>query len=83
MGAQRSDGPPQFDGAALKRCREESGLTQTELARLIGVTRGAVAQWESGTREPSFGNAVALAAALAVDMQVFVPKPSVETDDNG
>lgn len=36
--------------AALKRIRRELGLTQQELAALVGVGRIAVARWETGAR---------------------------------
>lgn len=34
--------------ARIRGLREARGMTQTDLARLVGVTRGAVAQWELG-----------------------------------
>ena len=33
--------------------RRKLGLTQSELARKLGVDRAAVNQWEAGTRKPS------------------------------
>lgn len=41
----------------IKKFREEGKLTQTEVAEAVGVTVGAVSQWESGRCLP---NAVAL-----------------------
>jgi transcriptional regulator with XRE-family HTH domain len=32
----------------IKVLREAQGMTQTELAKLVGVSRGGVAQWELG-----------------------------------
>ena len=32
--------------------RERSGLTQSELAQLVGVDRSAVSRWETGRRIP-------------------------------
>jgi transcriptional regulator with XRE-family HTH domain len=32
----------------IKSLREARGITQTELAGVVGVTRAAVSQWESG-----------------------------------
>ena len=37
----------------LKQLREEKGVTQKEVARAIGVTPSAYANYEQGTREPS------------------------------
>ena len=36
----------------LKQLREESGLTQLEVAYKLGVTPQTVYMWESGRREP-------------------------------
>ena len=38
--------------ARLKQLRREKGITQTELASLLGVQRAAVANWETGVRTP-------------------------------
>jgi transcriptional regulator with XRE-family HTH domain len=37
----------------IKRLRAKLGLTQTRMAELIGVTTGAVSQWETGYAPPS------------------------------
>jgi transcriptional regulator with XRE-family HTH domain len=36
--------------AERRRLREESGMSQQRLAEIVGVTRQAVCQWESGSR---------------------------------
>lgn len=33
---------------ALKELRERQGLTQSGLARRLGISRGTISQWESG-----------------------------------
>ena len=38
----------------LKELRKERGLTQSELAKLIGVDQRTVSAWEKGVCEPSF-----------------------------
>ena len=38
----------------LKQLRKEKGLTQIELAKVLGVSSGTVAMWETGKRKPSF-----------------------------
>jgi transcriptional regulator with XRE-family HTH domain len=35
-----------------RRLREESGLTQVEVAELVGCSSAAVSQWEAGLRRP-------------------------------
>lgn len=39
-------------GEKIAKCRREQGLTQTELAELMGVTRQAVSRWESDAAFP-------------------------------
>lgn len=40
--------------------RERSGMTQTELAMRMGVTRSGVNAWEMGISKPNIDNLVAL-----------------------
>ena len=35
-----------------RRLREAAGLTQYELAEIMGVTQVAISHWEQGEREP-------------------------------
>jgi predicted transcriptional regulator len=42
--------------AECKRLREASGLTQLELARVVGVSQPALALWEGGRYKPSGRN---------------------------
>ena len=37
----------------LSKLRKEAGLTQGQLAELVGVTASAVKAWENGRRVPS------------------------------
>ncbi len=37
-----------MDGSELKQKREQLGLTQTELADILGVKMNTVYRWESG-----------------------------------
>ena len=42
-----------MDPGALRAARERAGLTQHQLARLVGVAGGErVSRWELGTSEP-------------------------------
>lgn len=48
----------------LRPLRAERGLGQREVADGIGVTPGAVAQWELGLSNPSLSNLLALTDLL-------------------
>ena len=41
-------------GERIKELRKASGMTQTELAEKMGVTKGTVSTWETNSRTPSF-----------------------------
>ena len=38
---------------SLKKYRNKKGLTQEEVAKKLGVTQGAVMNWENGYRKPN------------------------------
>ncbi|MGS0763942.1 helix-turn-helix transcriptional regulator [Syntrophomonas curvata] len=38
----------------LKKIRAEKGMTQVQLAEALGVSKGTIAMWETGKREPNF-----------------------------
>ena len=38
----------------VKELRKEKGMTQTDLAEAVGVTKGTVSTWETGARMPNF-----------------------------
>lgn len=48
----------------LKSRRKALGLNQTALAEAVGVTPGAVSQWESGLTNPTLEMLVKIAAVL-------------------
>ena len=41
-------------GERLKELRKKSGMTQTDLAKKLGVTKCTISTWETGSRTPSF-----------------------------
>jgi len=41
-------GHPMSIGHRIQQAREKTGISQTRLAELVGVTRSACSQWESG-----------------------------------
>ena len=59
-------------GTRIRGHRRERGLTQDELARQVGVSRSAVAQWETGRAGQITGNLSRIAAALEVGVEYLV-----------
>ena len=55
-------------GGRLKECRTRQGLSQTELAKLVGVTPSTISQIESGLIYPSLPALFKMAEALNVDV---------------
>lgn len=53
-------------GKALRRLREEKGLTQEKLAELADVDRTYIYRLETGKRSPSLGIIFRIAAGLKV-----------------
>ena len=51
--------------AQLKQARANAGLTQAEVAELIGVTVQTVKSWEAGRREPPVEPVLAQADILS------------------
>lgn len=57
-------------GAAVRRRREELGLTQTELGERAGLKQPAVARFEAGGTMPTIPMLERLAAALELSLSV-------------
>lgn len=53
------------------KIRDEKGLTDYKVAKVIGVTTATISQWKKGTCDPSFKNLVAIADCLGVSTEVF------------
>ena len=55
-------------GMRLRDLRKASGLTQRELALLLGVTETALRSWEAGRYEPSRRHQRAIAKRFGVEV---------------
>jgi len=53
-------------GTRIKQKREEAGLSQRELGERLGISSGAVGQWEIGRTPPTMENLDALCGVLDV-----------------
>ncbi|GAB6042719.1 helix-turn-helix domain-containing protein [Endothiovibrio diazotrophicus] len=57
-------------GKRIRAARKEAGLTQDELAARVGVSRSAIAQWETRPKVlPSHANMDALTEVLRVNYE--------------
>jgi transcriptional regulator with XRE-family HTH domain len=63
---------PTSIGDRIRAARTGCALTQDQLARQIGVSRSAVAQWETGRTGQITGNLSRIAAALQVNVEYLV-----------
>lgn len=50
-----------MDGHALRDYRREHGLTQTDLARLLGLPQATISRWETGATKIEHGRMLELA----------------------
>lgn len=71
-------------GNKIQLLREEHGLSQKELANLVGVTTGTIAEWEAEESAPSLTELSRLSKALNVSSDVLldattdaVPAPAI------
>jgi transcriptional regulator with XRE-family HTH domain len=60
---------PQDIGKRIRLAREEQGWTQDQLAAAVGVSRSAVAQWETGRAGQVTANLTRVATALGVGVE--------------
>ena len=58
-------------GARIRAHREQQGLTQTELAKQIGVADAQISRWENGRAMPIPRYLEAIAEALGVRPEAF------------
>lgn len=59
-------------GSTLQSLRESQGLSQKDLAKLIGVTTGVVAEWEADDTAPNLTELSRLSKALGVSSDVLL-----------
>ena len=58
----------------IKSRRQSIGLTQKQLAELVGVTDVTISRWESGQREPVASDFVKLCEVLGMELSWFLEK---------
>jgi transcriptional regulator with XRE-family HTH domain len=69
-------------GQRIKFAREREGLTQAQVGKQVGVTRGAVAQWEIDKGAPATGRLGTLAEYLGISLDwLLTGAPQAATSD--
>lgn len=58
----------------ISALRKKQGLTQAQLAEMVGVEQPTVQRWETGKREPDFEALQQLANALGIEPSEFFDK---------
>lgn len=58
--------------ASLKEIRTSRGVSQEELAELVGVSRQTVSKWESGDARPSADNLMRLSQVFQLPVEAFL-----------
>lgn len=61
----------------IREARERRGLSRPKLGELVGVSRGAVSDWENAATLPSLGNLGAICKALNLDPALFADPPEI------
>jgi transcriptional regulator with XRE-family HTH domain len=63
----------------IKQLRQKHGITQTELARIMSVTRSSVNAWEMGISVPTAAKLVELSIYFHVSTDYILGLESAET----
>lgn len=76
-----------MNGNKLKEARKKKGYTQVSLADALHVSKGSVAMWETGKRNPEFATLENLLTLLDVSYDYLTGKSPAQgyhnsTDDN-
>ena len=58
----------------LKKLRETKGITQTELAKELGVVRSTICQYEKGNREPDMETLIKIADYFGVSIDFILDR---------
>ena len=56
----------------IKEYRQQAGLTQSQLAALVGATQKQISAWENGTNEPGIGVLKAISKTLSCSIDDLV-----------
>ena len=74
-------------GERIKQLRKEKGMTQTDLAQTLNVTKGTVSTWETNSRVPGFETMNALSDLFQRSLDYIMGRsddatPTTQNDDD-
>lgn len=58
-------------GDKLREVREKCGLSQTDVAKKLNLTRQAISSWEMNRTEPNMGNLTRLCNLYHCEISIF------------
>lgn len=70
-------------GGNLSYLRNQRGMAQSELAEVLGISQGVIANYEAGRREPSINQLYRISRFFDVDIDMLItrnlksPKPTL------
>ena len=64
----------------IKQVREEKGVSQRQLAEIVGVSAVTVLNWENGIYDPSAKDLIKLSKALDASIDYLVGNDSQDTE---
>lgn len=64
-------------GQRMRELRKEKNITQPELAKMLGVSNGAIGNWETGNRQPDDAAKIRMADIFGVSVDYLLGR----TDD--
>lgn len=69
-------------GNKIHEKRKEKGMSQEELANILGITKASISKYELGIREPSFSQMIKIANAMSIAplswVKEILPAPAVD-----
>ena len=68
---------------AIRNARKAAGVTQEQLAEVLGLKRATLSKYETGVKEPSVSQLKTIAAALRIDFYVLANEIGNEWFDAG
>lgn len=65
----------------IREAREKQGLTQEDLAVMVGIARPNIARLEKGIHTPTLSTLKKVANALRLDINIIMSEPEVNKED--